>query len=96
MLSHKVNKLLRIPLFFIPAIALMGLGPVFLAIGCTEEAKHNFVPTATDEVNHIGYYKDNRTNLCFAKNIFQNGTSMFNEYIYVNVPCTPEVEKLIK
>jgi hypothetical protein len=93
---NKIDELLRIPLIFIPVIAIMGLAPVFLAIGCTEEARHNFAPTSTDEVNNISYYKDNRTNLCFAKNVFQNGTSMFNEYIYVNVPCTPEVEKLIK
>lgn len=36
----------------------------------------------------ILYLKDQRTNMCFAKTT--DGTSV------TNVPCTPEVEKLIK
>ena len=65
-------------------------------LGCNKSGGSSFITSPSEEVNHLDYYKDNRTNLCFARNVFQNGTSMFNEYIYVNVPCTPEVEKLIK
>jgi len=46
-----------------------------------------------DQINTIIYYKDTRTNMCFA------GTKeLVNRYssLLTNVPCTPEVEKLIQ
>jgi hypothetical protein len=65
-------------------------------IACDKDTTHKFISlSAEDRVTNITYIKDSRTGLCFAENIFQNGTSLFNEYIYVNVPCTPAVEKLI-
>ena len=65
-----------------------------LLLGCNEETRKQLTPTVADEANQIRYYKDPRTNLCFA-------TSYVSEYpigqatIFANVPCSPEVEKLI-
>jgi hypothetical protein len=47
-------------------------------------------------VSETGYYsilygKDKRTNLCYAYYNLESNSSLFT-----NVPCTPEVEKLIK
>ena len=53
-----------------------------LCVGCS---------SATEEVNEISYYKDERTKLCFAYNRTYGGNPVFT-----NVPCTPEVELLIK
>jgi len=36
---------------------------------------------------HIHYSKDKRTNLCFAYHELS-----FNNAVFTNVPCTPEVE----
>lgn len=66
-----------------------------LLIGCNEDFRKENFPTVKEEANQIRYYKDSRTNLCFAM-------SQVGEYpvgtatIFANVPCTPEVEKLIK
>lgn len=38
--------------------------------------------------NSVSYYKDNRTNLCFALKYGNYGDSI------TNVPCSPEVEKI--
>lgn len=38
------------------------------------------------------YIKDKRTNLCFVRNVVYTSP---NSFVYTNVPCTPEVEKLI-
>lgn len=59
---------------------------VFL-LGCEASAK--------EEVNSFSYYKDTRTNLCFVVSGINNG-HMVTYHVYSNVPCTPEVEKLIK
>jgi hypothetical protein len=64
-------------------------------LGCNESQREQVAPTPSQEAQHVTYLKDNRTNLCFA-------TSYVSEYpfgtatIFANVPCTPEVEKLIK
>lgn len=42
-----------------------------------------------ENINHIMYVKDKRTNLCFGGD-WGTGITMF-----ANVPCTPEVEKLL-
>lgn len=55
---------------------------LMLCVGCT---------SATEEVNEMGYYKDGRTGLCFAYNRTYGGHPVFT-----NVPCTPEVEFLIR
>lgn len=49
----------------------------------TEEMKATF---------YIDYFKDPRTNLCFAGEV--NGS--WNSTTITNVPCTSEVEKLVK
>jgi hypothetical protein len=66
-----------------------------LLVGCNEAQREQVAPTPSQEGQHISYIKDRRTNLCFA-------TSYVSEYpigtatIFANVPCTPDVEKLIK
>lgn len=68
---------------------------VFL-LGC-DKGSVDFFPHAGDEVNKIRYFKDSRTNLCFALSTFTGGGALpQNESVFSNVPCTPEVEKLIK
>lgn len=47
--------------------------------------------TPTEEINKIRYYKDIRTNLCFVENYTYAG-----HIVFANVPCSPEVERLIK
>lgn len=46
------------------------------------------------EVQTIEYYKDTRTNLCFVRNVVENSNA-FSYNVFTNVPCTPEVERLI-
>ena len=46
--------------------------------------------TTTETVTKLRYYKDDRTNLCFVQNRTYYGYDVF-----ANVPCTPEVEKLV-
>ena len=47
------------------------------------------------EIEQIEYYKDSRTNLCFVRSAVENSNAIgYNVFTYV--PCTPEVEKLIK
>jgi len=61
---------------------------VFLLLGCETQKPQ-------EEIQDIKYYKDYRTNLCFVNNSINNGHWGIY-HIYSNVPCTPEVEKLIK
>jgi hypothetical protein len=46
------------------------------------------------EAQNIEYYKDSRTNLCFVRNIVC-GSDGCCYNVFANVPCTPEVEKLL-
>ncbi len=68
-----------------------------LLISCNEDSRESFrkevFPTAHEEAQRIFYVKDNRTNLCFVRNSILTDV---NSVVFTNVPCTPEVEKLIK
>lgn len=66
-----------------------------LLVGCSEESRRELFPNATERAQQLDYYKDKRTNLCFVHNSVTNSNG-FSRDIYTNVPCTPEVEKLIK
>jgi hypothetical protein len=63
-------------------------------LACDEQTRQQLIPTVAEEANKIGYYKDDRTGLCYA-------TSFVSEYpfgtatIFSNVPCSSEVEKLL-
>lgn len=48
-----------------------------------------------EEAKQLEYYKDTRTNLCFVRNAVENSNG-FGYNVFTNVPCTPEVEALIK
>ena len=64
-------------------------------LSCTQSQREQIAPTPSQEAQHISYLLDSRTNLCFA-------VSYVSEYpvgtatIFANVPCTPEVIRLIK
>jgi hypothetical protein len=57
-------------------------------LGC--QAVHHSPEQKTKEYFH--YYKDARTNLCFAGNPVGYG----NDLGLTCVPCTPDVEKLVE
>lgn len=48
------------------------------------------IETPSTKADSIVYVKDSRTDLCFVITHTYGGYSQFN-----NVPCTPEVERLI-
>ena len=53
-------------------------------------------PSETNkEAQTLEYYKDNRTGLCFVRNTVENSNG-FSYNVFTYVPCTPEVEALIK
>ena len=67
---------------------------VFIFVGCNEASAREFFPTKSQEANQITYVKDSRTNLCFAYNSVTNSNG-FTDSVLTNVPCTPEVERLL-
>lgn len=80
----------------------MHLGKVviisFLLLGCDAIGPHGCGPSGVQETQReattLEYYKDTRTNLCFVRNVVTNSNG-FSDNVFANVPCTPEVEKLI-
>ena len=73
-------------------IAIISL-PLFL-MACDEKARAKAFPSEYERAQDLSYVKDERTNLCFVHNYVQN-SNLGTYHIFVNVPCTPEVEKLI-
>lgn len=69
---------------------LLKVAIISLLVGC--------MPTGTkatqEEATKLEYYKDTRTNLCFVRNVVTNSNG-FSDNIFTNVPCSPEVEKLL-
>jgi PBP1b-binding outer membrane lipoprotein LpoB len=63
--------------------------------GCSEKAMNEAFPSEYQRAQNLSYVKDERTNLCFVHNYVQN-SSLGTYHIFTNVPCSPEVEKLIK
>lgn len=64
-----------------------------LITSCNEDFRKEVFPTVQEQANQLTYVKDNRTGLCFVYNtIFTD----VNSKVLTNVPCTPEVERLIK
>jgi hypothetical protein len=54
-------------------------------------------PQLSRTARDVQYVQDERTGLCFA--VTDNGESMSSSrvsHVYSHVPCTPEVERLIK
>lgn len=68
-----------------------------LLMGCDEGSKESFrkevFPTTHEQAQRIHYVKDKRTDLCF---VYNSVLTDVNSVVFTNVPCTPEVEKLIK
>lgn len=66
-------------------------------LGCDEPSRESIrkqvSPTIHERAQEIFYTKDERTGLCFAYNSILTDV---NSYVFSNVPCTPEVEKLIR
>jgi hypothetical protein len=67
---------------------------LLLCLGCDEKTKREFFPSAAGRVIQITYTQDARTGLCFAVNSVTNSNG-FSDDVFTNVPCTPEVEKLL-
>jgi hypothetical protein len=61
---------------------------------CSEQSRADFFPSEAKKAQSLMYVKDNRTNLCFVHNYVTN-SNLGSYDIYTNVPCTPEVEKLL-
>lgn len=54
------------------------------------EIRHEDLVMNLDRLKDIQYIKDNNTGLCFAVRDLEFAWALFT-----NVPCTPEVEKLL-
>lgn len=67
-----------------------------LLLACDEETRRRMNPTPQEEAQEIHYVKDNRTGLCFVYNSIGMSAQGGGGDVYTNVPCTPEVEKLIR
>lgn len=59
-------------------------------VGCTASAE-----AKKKEPLNLEYFKDDRTNLCFVRNVVYNSNG-FADDVFTNVPCTAEVERLIQ
>lgn len=64
---------------------------------CNEDSRENFrkeaFPTVQEQALRVTYVKDSRTNLCF---VYNSVLTDVNSVVFTNVPCSPEVERLIK
>jgi hypothetical protein len=69
---------------------------VLCLFGCSEQTRHEMFPSPQESAQGIHYVKDNRTGLCFVYNSIGMSAQGGGGDVYTNVPCTPEVEKLIK
>ena len=63
-------------------------------LGCTEQSRQEFFPPVEKRVTQITYVQDPRTNLCFVNNEVSNA-EIGSSDVFTNVPCTPEVLKLV-
>lgn len=62
--------------------------------GCNKKMQDRMFQSEITKTHRMEYYKDTRTNLCFAENCVYS--SVVGNTVFVNVPCTPEVERLIE
>lgn len=66
---------------------------IILSCEANTESNNRYINFTNFFQEETFYFKDNRTNLCFISNM----TGLYNTSISIsNVPCTKEVEKLIK
>ena len=65
-----------------------------LLMACTPETRKDLAPTDSERADRVSYFKDHRTNLCFAAT-YVSSYPIGQDMILTNVPCTPEVEKLL-
>lgn len=63
---------------------------------CDEETRKVWNPTPQEQAQSIHYVKDERTGLCFVFNNIGMSAQGGGGEVFTNVPCSPEVEKLIK
>lgn len=76
---------------FIPAILL-------LLTACAPDPPHqNKTQTNVENQQHwIHYYKDTRTNICFAGSGGRDQSFYYYNTVLTYVPCSPEVEALVE
>jgi len=78
----------RLNMHSLKAISLL----LLFLLGCSEATRKEIFPTRAEGANRILYVKDTRTGLCFVSNEILTD---INSVVLTNVPCTPEVEKLL-
>lgn len=64
-------------------------------LSCKEIRKELLI-TGNEEVQSIRYVKDHRTGLCFVFNYVAPTAYGGGGLVFTNVPCSPEVEKLLE
>lgn len=64
--------------------------PFLLLFSCNQPSQPNQLKS--ENPNALEYFKDDRTKLCFVKKY----AGLYEIVGISNVPCTPEVENLIK
>lgn len=72
-------------------VVLIGCVLTVSISSCSDVDHQTHHTEAKREANYIHYYKDSRTNLCFAGQVgeYYSATMTY-------VPCSPEVEKLVE
>jgi Ni,Fe-hydrogenase III component G len=84
---------------FLIVFALMfgGFVAAELLAGCSQVPSTVSRSTAQDFVEHMTYFKDSRTQLCFATVASRKtGETDQSGFTITYVPCTPEVLAVIK
>lgn len=77
------------------AASLVFMGILIGSLGACEAARAGIFPSLREKANKITYTKDDRTTLCYAHNVVQDDHGL-NWDVFTNVPCSQEVERLIK
>ena len=93
-LNDNTNNLSIIEAVQLLLVGLVFILGIFIIAGCDKETRKELFPSSSEKVNSILYYKDSRTNLCFTSSVVHNQATISDE-IFMYVPCTPEVERLI-
>ena len=71
---------------------------LFLVASCNDiyyENRQSYIDKEQDtlkkeEISNLRYYKDTRTNICFAVGF------VYYDHVFTTVPCSDSVEKLLK
>lgn len=74
-------------------IAGVAVGVTSIISGCAQNASTVDPSTAQSMVDHLTYFKDSRTETCYAAVASRSfGEASQNGFTITYVPCTPQVE----